>query len=106
MIKRIWKGWTTSENAAAYERLLQREIFPGIREKAGEGYRGVRLLRRDVGDDEVEFCTIMTFDSLDDVREFTDPEDYQTAHVPDRARSVLKRFESSAAHYEVVEGGE
>jgi len=27
MIARIWHGWTTVENAAAYERLLNDEIF-------------------------------------------------------------------------------
>jgi hypothetical protein len=30
MICRIWHGWTTPENADAYESLLKREIVPGI----------------------------------------------------------------------------
>jgi len=30
MIKRIWHGWTTRENAKAYEALLESEIFPRI----------------------------------------------------------------------------
>jgi hypothetical protein len=28
MICRIWHGWTTPQNADAYERLLRSEIFP------------------------------------------------------------------------------
>ena len=30
MITRIGRGWTTRENAAAYQDMLLREIFPGI----------------------------------------------------------------------------
>lgn len=46
MICRIWHGWTTSENAEAYERLLRSEIFHGITERGIAGYRGIELLRR------------------------------------------------------------
>ncbi len=28
MITRLWRGWTTPDNAAAYGNLLRREIFP------------------------------------------------------------------------------
>jgi hypothetical protein len=28
--KRIWHGWTTPENADAYQQLLHDEVFPGI----------------------------------------------------------------------------
>ncbi len=62
-IKRIWHGWTTKDNAAAYEDLLRDEVFPGIEAKSIAGYRGIELLRRDLGD-EIEFITIMTFDSI------------------------------------------
>jgi hypothetical protein len=30
MIARIWHGYTTKENASAYENLLKEEIFEGI----------------------------------------------------------------------------
>ena len=61
MICRIWHGWTTPEDADAYERLLEEEIFVGIAGRNIPGYRGIRLLRREDGD-ETEFVTIMTFD--------------------------------------------
>ncbi len=102
MIQRVWKGWTAPENAEGYRNLLQNEVFPAIRQQAGEGYRGIRLLRREM-EAEVEFCTIMTFDSLADVKEFVGAEDYETAHVPDRARALLKRFDPTSAHYTVVD---
>lgn len=100
MITRIWRGWTTRENAAAYENLLLHEIFPAIAARNLRGYRGISLGKRDAGD-EVEFVTIMWFDSLDDVRAFAG-EDYAVAVVPRKARAVLKRFDETSAHYHTV----
>lgn len=100
-IRRIWHGWTTPENADAYEELLKSEIFAGIEAKGIPGYRDIELLRRDAGD-EVEFITIMTFDSLQNVIDFQG-EDYAVAYVPESARKVLSRWDERAAHYEVRE---
>ncbi len=100
MISRIWRGWTSRENADAYEELLRTEIFVGIAQRSIEGYRGIHLLRRDM-DDGVEFVTIMWFDSLDAVRAFAG-EDYEVAVVPPKARQLLSRFDSRSAHYQVV----
>jgi heme-degrading monooxygenase HmoA len=99
MIIRIWHGWTTPDNADAYEALLKEEIFVGIRDRLIRGYQGIQLLRRGTGD-EVEFITIMRFDSLDAVREFAG-EDYELAVVPPRARAILSRFDARSQHYEV-----
>ncbi len=98
-IKRIWHGWTTPENAAAYENLLRAEVFPGIEAKKIPGYRGIELLRLDRGD-EVEFVTIMTFDSIQNVIDFQGP-DYQRCYVPEAAQKVLKRWDQTSDHYEV-----
>ncbi len=100
MIVRIWHGWTTSANADAYEHLLHEEIFVGIRNRAIEGFRGIQLLRRALVDG-VEFVTIMTFDSLEAVRDFAGA-DYEQAVVPPKARALLARFDERSAHYEVV----
>jgi heme-degrading monooxygenase HmoA len=99
MIARIWHGWTTEANAGKYELLLREEIFVGIRERHIPGFRSIRLLRRDaVG--EVEFVTLMEFDSLDAVRKFAG-KDYEKAVVPDAARALLSRFDERSQHYEV-----
>jgi len=50
MISRIWHGWTSRENAAAYEELLKAEILPGIASRKIRGLQGAHLLRRDVPD--------------------------------------------------------
>ena len=97
-IKRIWHGWTTPENADLYETLLHNEVFPGIEAKNIPGYRSIELLRRDLGN-EVEFITIMTFDSLQNVIDFQG-ENYQRCYVPDAAQKVLKRWDRISAHYE------
>ena len=100
-IKRIWHGWTTLANASAYRRILEREVRPGIEAKKIPGYRSLELLSRNLGE-EVEFMTIMTFDSLQNVIEFQG-ENYERSYVPDAARAVLSRWDEVCLHYEVVE---
>jgi antibiotic biosynthesis monooxygenase (ABM) superfamily enzyme len=99
MIARIWHGWTTPASADTYEALLKEEIFVGIQERHIPGFRGIQLLRRPAGK-EVEFVTIMRFDSLDTVREFAG-EDYEVAVVPAKARAVLDHFDARSQHYEI-----
>ena len=99
MISRIWHGWPTPANADAYESLLKSEIFQGIQDRQIAGYQGIHLLRRNL-EDEVEFVTIMWFDSLDAVRTFAG-EDYEAAVVPPKARALLSRFDARSQHYEV-----
>jgi len=80
MIKRIWHGWTTHENADAYEAVLTSEVIPAIAAKKMAGNRGIEVLRREHAD-EVEFITIMTFDTLDAIRQFVG-DDVTVAHIP------------------------
>lgn len=101
MIKRVWHGYTTIANADAYQTLLDTTVFPGIEAKKIPGYRSIELLRRTVGD-EVEFTTVMTFDSLDNVIAFQGA-DYETAYVPDAARKVLKRWDERSTHHDLVQ---
>ena len=114
MISRIWHGWTKPEKADAYEELLKREIFVGIRGRAIPGFQSIQLFRRDLGTEpgspadasasagvvEVEFITVMWFDSLESVRVFAG-EDYEAAVVPPAARALLSRFDARSQHYEV-----
>lgn len=99
LISRIWHGWTTPANADKYEALLKEEIFVGIQNRRIRGFKGIQLLRRSVGA-EIEFVTIMLFDSLAAVREFAG-EDYEACVVPAKARAVLSHFDERSQHYEV-----
>jgi hypothetical protein len=99
MITRIWHGYTTFENADPYENLLKTEIFTGISSRNIAGYKGIQLLRRSL-DTEVEFITIMWFDSLEAVRVFAG-EDYENAVVLPHARALLSHFDERSQHYEI-----
>jgi len=101
MVLRIWHGWTAPGDADAYEALLKGEVFAGIGARRIEGYRGIELLRRD-GAEQVEFITIMRFDSIASVRKFAGA-DYEVAVVPAAARALLSRFDSRSQHYELRE---
>jgi heme-degrading monooxygenase HmoA len=98
MIARVWKGYARPEHADAYEAMLKPELLPGLSKV--EGYRGSYLLRRTVGD-EVEFITIILWDSLDNVRAVAGP-DYEAAVIPEERRQHLSRFDARAAHYEIA----
>ena len=98
MVARVWHGYTTPENADAYESMLKPELLPGLSQNPG--FRGSWLLRRPHGD-EVEFVTIILWESLDDIRALAG-EHYENAVIPDERRRVLSRWDEKAAHFEVV----
>ena len=98
MISRLWHGWTSVENADAYEDLLRTTILPGIHRVTG--YQGAYLLRRNI-EDGVEFVTITLWESMDAVRAFAGA-DHQVAVVPPPARELLARFDQISQHYETV----
>ena len=98
MIARIWHGYTKPEHGDAYESMLKPELLPGI--SKATGYRGSYLLRREAGD-EVEFITIMLWDSIDAIRAIAGP-DYETAVIPEERRKYLSRHDPKPAHYEIA----
>ena len=101
MICRLWRGWTMPENADAYERIVRGEVIPGIEARKIPGFRHIDLMKRNCGN-EIEFQTLMWFDSLDSIKAFMG-EDYSVSHVPPNARAVLSRFDERAAHFEVLD---
>jgi len=98
MIARVWHGYTKPQHADAYESMLKPELLPGISKV--KGYRGSYLLRRAAAD-EVEFVTILFFDSLADISSVAGP-DYETAVIPEERRKYLARYDAKSAHYEVA----
>ena len=100
-VKRIWHGWTTPQNAEAYEKLLREEVSIGIEAMEFPGLRRFEMMRR-AHADEVEFVTIMEFDDIDAVKAFVG-EDYEASYVPEAARKVLKRFDQRSQHYDLLE---
>ena len=102
-VARIWRGWTTIDNADAYQSVVHGEVLPEIFARSIPGLVGAHLMRADkVEDEEVEFTTVMWFESLDSVKNFMG-DDYQRSHVPANAQAVLKRFDSMAKHFHIID---
>jgi heme-degrading monooxygenase HmoA len=101
MICRLWRGWATTQNADAYERIVREQVIPDIEAQRIPGFRSIDLVRRERGHD-VEFMTLMWFDSLDGVKAFMG-DDYEVAHVPAEAQAVLADFDKRSAHYQVLD---
>jgi len=101
VIGRIWHGYTTLESADVYESLLKDEIFMGIHDRNIPGFQEIQLFRRDLNN-EVEFITIMWFDSVEAIKAFAG-DDYEVAVVPPKARAILSRFDERSQHYEIRE---
>jgi len=99
MIARVWHGYTRPEHADSYEAMLKPELLPGISQ--AKGYQGSYLLRRNAGA-EVEFITIMLWESIDAVRDAAGHADFETAIIPEERRKYLARFDAKASHYEVA----
>src|SRR5438309_6314507 len=100
MIARIWHGWTKAADAAAYEQMLREEIFPGIAEQKIPGYCGAELfIRQD--DDEVEFVTLLRFDSMDAVKKFAGADEDKPVIYP-KAEALLTRMDQRSRHYRIA----
>jgi heme-degrading monooxygenase HmoA len=97
MIARVWRGRTKTENADAYEKLLQDVVYPSLQKI--NGYRGGYILRQD-GKEESEFVTVNLFESLDAIKAFAGS-DYETPVFEPEARRLLSRVEPIARHYDV-----
>jgi antibiotic biosynthesis monooxygenase (ABM) superfamily enzyme len=99
MIARIWHGWTKGADAKTYENMLRDEIFPSIAARNIKGYRGAELFIREDGD-EMEFVTLLRFDSIDAVKEFAGSDESKPVIFPG-VEKLLTRKEQ-ARHYHVA----
>ena len=96
MIARLWRGWTTPNDADTYEALLKDKVLPALRKI--EGYRGGYVLRGDGS--EVEFVVMSLFESFDSVIAFAG-DDYERPVFEPEALKLLCRKEQKATHYQV-----
>jgi len=98
VITRLWRGWTTSANADAYERFLIDELFPSMRDIPG--FDGADVLRRRDGD-EAAFVTLTRFESLDAIRAFAG-DDYDLPVLEPQALALLSRYDERATHFDTA----
>ena len=103
MIVRAWNGWTTPDNAKAYEDLLNGTIAPAIMARRIPGLHDLAVLRRidheaQTGD---HFLTLMTFDNWRAVEEFAG-QNATTSVVPPAARALLSHHDAHSQHFELL----
>jgi len=79
--------------------LLREEIFPSIAARKISGYLGAELFIRENGN-EVEFVTLLRFDSMDAVKEFAG-EDASKPVIFPKAEALISRMEP-AQHYRIA----
>lgn len=100
MIARIWHGWTKPQDAKNYEELLRDKIFPDIARRNIRGYQGAELFIHD-GHDEVEFVTLLRFDSMEGVTEFAGENQSKPVICP-KAEALLTRMDERSRHYRIA----
>jgi heme-degrading monooxygenase HmoA len=96
-IMRVWRGWTRTSDATAYQQYMVSVAQPAY--EAVEGNRGVHMTRRDVGDN-TEFCMVTFWESWEAVRRFAGDEPELAVFYAEDDRYLVDR-ELSVAHYEV-----
>ena len=101
MIIRTWNGWTTAENAAAYEELLNSTIAPNIIARNIPGLSELTVLRRLPTEATAHFQTLMTFDNWASVERFAGPTPAGSV-VPEPARRLLARHDEQSQHFELL----
>jgi len=89
----------TSGRKDVREHAAGRNIFPSIAARNIKGYRGAELFIRE-DDDEMEFVTLLRFDSLDAVKKFAGSDETRPVIFRD-VEKLLTRMEP-ARHYRVA----
>jgi hypothetical protein len=96
----MWHGWTRNANADGYDTYLKDELFPRLeRELTEHGYLGFQVLGL-AKENEVEFITLVWFESVEAVRSFAG-ENYENPVISEKARSLLSRYAERVEHYEL-----
>ena len=98
MVVRSWRGYAAASESQAYPKHLLQSVRPKLEELAG--FQGLFLLQRQSAE-EIEFCVLTLWDSMEAVRAFAGDQP-ELAVVEPEARAALVRFDDSVSHYEVL----
>jgi heme-degrading monooxygenase HmoA len=97
MIARMWRGWTSVDDADAYASYVEETGIKGYR--ATPGNHGAWLLRR-LQPDRSEILTLSFWDSLEAIRGFAGDDVEKAIFYPDDDRYLLDR-ELRVVHYDI-----
>ena len=98
MIARIWRGWTSAEDADAYVDYLEQTGIPAY--KATRGNLDAFILRR-ADADRTEFLTVSFWESLDSIKAFAGESIERAVFYPEDDRFLVDR-ETVVTHFELV----
>jgi heme-degrading monooxygenase HmoA len=98
LIVREWKSTASHEKAADNLLHFRHSVLPQLRQIAG--YKGAYILQRDPGDG-VELTVQKRWETMDAIRKFAG-ENPEIAVVAPTARAILRTFDTSVTHYEIV----
>lgn len=98
MIARVWKCRAESGKVRDYIEHFEQSVFPELSQITG--YQGATILRRDL-DDGVELTVITFWESMDAIRRFAG-EQVEVAVVAPAAQAVLRSFDTTVTHYDVL----
>ena len=87
------------ENAPIYEDMLIYEVFPEVKRKGIDGLEKASISTLKT-ENEVDFFLVLQFDPLDAVKSFAG-ENYKKAYIPDNAKRVLLRYDTTAQHFDL-----
>ena len=102
MIERVWSARTTRDRTVAYAEYFRRVVRPEL--AAVPGYRGARLLQREMPDAAATEVVVVTrWESLAAVRGFAG-DDLDRAVVHDEAAALFTDYDRTVRHFEIVLG--
>jgi hypothetical protein len=96
-IARHWTGLCRTDREHDYVHHLQNETFPRLR--TIKGFLKASILKRKTGEG-IEFLIATEWSSFDSIRSFAGDR-FETAVVPDEARAMMIRFDTTVRHYEI-----
>ena len=97
-ITRMWRGWTTPENAKAYEAFLFDVLLPQVKSLAG--FISAEILHAPTPDgDEIAFVSLLKFQTIDHIKAFAG-DTPENAVLEPEALALLSRHDTHVTHYE------
>ncbi|MBA3874045.1 MAG: antibiotic biosynthesis monooxygenase [Anaerolineae bacterium] len=98
MIARIWKAVADAERVKDYVAHFEKNVFPELRQIMG--FQGAYVMEK-VLDDGVEIQVMSLWESMDAIRQFAG-EQVDQAVVEPEAQAVLRSFDKTVSHHEVL----
>ncbi len=102
MIARLWRGWVTTPDTAAYVRYIEGTGIAAY--TATPGNRGAWMLTRDLADGRTEIVTLSFWTSLEAVKAFAGADPEQGVFYPEDDRYLVDR-ETTVSHFEIASAG-